>query len=604
MILNLWSAYMAATNGDDVLVTFEDGEKIRGLPGNDILNSAFNDTFLYGNDGDDQLTTKFSRYLSEASALAAWQYGGNGNDLMTAQIGAASGGGSADIKQFGGSGDDTIKTVAYIFDSYHQSGTDLLTEVRGGNGNDTIDVDAGLSGSDGTITNRIFGDAGDDTIRVFGSGSYYGYASGISNIVDGGSGDDIIEAWATGASNGGDVLHNILNGGYGDDVLKAYSFTGTNSDTPSASHELYGGGGHDTLESYIDSSGEDAGVGFNALLDGGAGNDTLLAQTFARAAFDGSASVGHTLVGGVGNDTMDSDIVGEANSYHLIANMSGGSGSDTLNATIDLYTGFGGYPSPSSASNTLTGEDGNDALDAIITFAADDLETDADLSNVLNGGKGTDTLHAEIYASTLYSFAIAPATYSIGSNQLYGGLGNDVLSALIDTQSFDTMISLVGSSELYGEEGNDSLTVFGGSGNLLDGGIGNDVLMGGDGQDTLVGGRGSDILTGGLEADTFLFDVLEPSYRKDTITDFVSGEDTIALSRSAFAAFASDAAGLLDPTTFATGSAATTTSQHIVYNSGTGALFYDADGAGGINQVQVAAFTNGAALSASDFVLI
>lgn len=595
---------MAATNGDDVLDTSFDGEMLHGLRGNDILNSTYNDTQLYGDDGDDQLTTKFAYFYHEALALAAWQYGGRGTDQLIAELGAPSGGGTANLYQYGGLGNDSIKAFTYVSDSDFVGPTDLTTEAHGGSGNDNIDVLADLSAGEGTITNAVFGGAGNDSIKLIGQGSYFGTMSQLSNTVDGGTGDDVIESSLYGTSNSNDTLYTSLLGGYGDDVLKAYSFTNTNNSSASASHELFGGGGDDTLESVYDSNGGDTVIDFTALLDGGVGNDSLSAQAYASAPIDGFISVIHVLAGGGGDDVLDSSITGESEEYNLQADLTGGKGTDTLTAAIDLYTGFGGFPSPSSASNTLHGDDGNDTLDAVIIVAADYLDTDADLTNVLDGGQGTDTLHAEIHASTAYGYADVPTTYSIGSNQLYGGLGNDVLTALIDTQSFDTMISLVGSSELYGEEGNDSLTVFGGSGNLLDGGIGNDVLMGGDGQDTLVGGRGSDILTGGLEADTFLFDVLEPSYRKDTITDFVSGEDTIALSRSAFAAFATDAAGLLDQTAFVTGSAATTTSQHIIYNSGTGALFYDADGAGGINQVQVAAFTNGTALSASDFVLI
>lgn len=597
---------MAATNGDDVLDTVFDGEILYGLRGNDILNSIYNDTQLYGDDGDDQLTTKFAYANYEALALAAWQYGGRGNDQLTAELGAPSDGGTTNIYQYGGLGNDNIKAYAYVSDFDFYGPTDLFVEARGGTGNDTIDVISVLEGAgDGSATNTVFGDAGNDTIKAIGDSSFYGMWFTLSNIVDAGSGDDYVEVYLTGDSNGGGNLYNSLNGGSGADILKAYSSSNSNNGATSVKHELLGGGGNDQLQSTYDSSGYDYIIDLTAQLDGGAGNDTLLAQSDATADFgSGYASIHHTLIGGQGNDALDSIITGAADHYDLQAALTGGDGQDTLNASIDLWPAGRSYSSSSSVNNTLQGDDGKDSLNALITYAADYQDADIDLSNDLYGGRGGDRLNAEIHVSVANDYADWIATYSVGSNQLWGGAGNDVMTALIDAQNLSPSITLTGSSELYGEDGNDSLTVFGGNGNILDGGLGNDILVGSDGRDTLIGGRGSDSLTGGLEADTFLFDVLETSARKDTIIDFTTGEDFIALSRAAFTAFAGDAAGALDPNAFAIGTAATTSNQHVIYNSGTGALFYDADGVGGADQVQIAVLSNGAVLWASDFVLV
>jgi Ca2+-binding RTX toxin-like protein len=593
---------MAATNSDDVLDAVFDGEILHGLRGNDILNSTYNDTLLFGDDGDDQLVTKFAYYNFEALALAAWQYGGLGNDQLTAELGVPSDNSTADINQYGGLGNDVIKAYAFIADSYFGDNVTLAINVHGGSGNDTIDVTASLDGTNtGTATNSVFGDAGNDTIKAIGYSSFFGWTLSVSNIIDAGIGDDYVEAYLTGDSNGGDSLYNFINGGFGNDILKADSYSNSNAGGTIVKHELYGGGGNDQLQSTYDCSGDDSSIDVTVMLDGGTGNDSLFANSNAIAQYGSDyATVYHTLIGGQGNDALDSVITAGAGYYDLQANLTGGAGQDTLSSSIELWTAGSSYVSSGGMSNTLNGDDGNDSLNALITYTADYQDADIDLTNDLYGGRGNDRLNAEIHVSV----GDASASYSIGSNHLWGGAGNDVMTALIDTQNLSSSVTPTGSSELHGEDGNDNLTVFGGTGNILDGGLGNDVLIGSDGQDTLIGGRGADSLTGGLEADSFLFDVLEISARKDTIVDFTVAEDFIALSRAAFTAFASDAAGSLDPNAFAIGAAATTSAQHVIYNSTTGALFYDADGVGGAAQLQIAVLTNGASLSASDFVLV
>lgn len=69
--------------------------------------------------------------------------------------------------------------------------------------------------------------------------------------------------------------------------------------------------------------------------------------------------------------------------------------------------------------------------------------------------------------------------------------------------------------------------------NKLEGEAGNDTLLGGAGNDTLKGGKGSDVLTGGTGNDIFKIKFEKSSAMSiDTITDFVSGQDTIELDLS------------------------------------------------------------------------
>src|SRR5436190_2080522 len=66
---------------------------------------------------------------------------------------------------------------------------------------------------------------------------------------------------------------------------------------------------------------------------------------------------------------------------------------------------------------------------------------------------------------------------------------------------------------------------------ILTGGTENDTLLGLGGNDTLNGGPGNDTLTGGDGSDRFFFGA-NPGI--DTIADFSSGQDFIALDHMAY----------------------------------------------------------------------
>jgi Ca2+-binding RTX toxin-like protein len=141
-------------------------------------------------------------------------------------------------------------------------------------------------------------------------------------------------------------------------------------------------------------------------------------------------------------------------------------------------------------------------------------------------------------------------------------------------------------------------TLIGGAGNdLLIGGSGNDLLVGGSGDDTLVGGSRNDILTGGLGADQFMFYFLNQGV--DTITDFISGTDKIVIANTALEGKLPANVDLTDAQ-FTIGASATSNSQRFIYNSGTGALFFDPDGNGLMPQVQIANLGRDTVLSKSD----
>ena len=136
--------------------------------------------------------------------------------------------------------------------------------------------------------------------------------------------------------------------------------------------------------------------------------------------------------------------------------------------------------------------------------------------------------------------------------------------------------------------------------NTLHGRDGNDILTGNGGNDHLDGGNGNDILTGGADGDDFNFYEFGAA-NADTIMDFVSGEDQIWLDPGVFHGVSS---GELPASAFfaGAGAMAATNAQHrVIYDTTTGNLYFDQDGAGGTASELFATLKNAPTLLASDF---
>jgi Ca2+-binding RTX toxin-like protein len=122
---------------------------------------------------------------------------------------------------------------------------------------------------------------------------------------------------------------------------------------------------------------------------------------------------------------------------------------------------------------------------------------------------------------------------------------------------------------------------------------------------SIAGNSGNNTLTGAQGADTFWFTTaLNAATNLDHITDFAS-VDMINLESGIFTSLTTT--GTLSANAFVSGAGLTSAqdaSDRIVYNTTTGALFYDADGAGGAASVQFAVLDNHAALTNADFVVV
>ncbi|WP_292720751.1 calcium-binding protein [Mesorhizobium sp.] len=124
------------------------------------------------------------------------------------------------------------------------------------------------------------------------------------------------------------------------------------------------------------------------------------------------------------------------------------------------------------------------------------------------------------------------------------------------------------------------------------------TIQGNAGANVINGSRGADILTGNGGNDAFVFNSALGSGNIDRVTDFNQSQDKIHIDNAIFAGLS---AGALTSAAFFAGAAAHDSSDHIIYNSSTGALSFDSDGIGGAAQTQFATLSPGLSITAGAF---
>ena len=134
-------------------------------------------------------------------------------------------------------------------------------------------------------------------------------------------------------------------------------------------------------------------------------------------------------------------------------------------------------------------------------------------------------------------------------------------------------------------------------------------IGGGLGNDTIFGGLGNDVLTGNGGRDFFVFNTKpNKSSNVDRVSDFSAKDDTIWLDNAVFTKIGETGTearpAKLKADMFWTGKAAHDSSDRIIYDKATGALYYDADGTGRSAQVKIATLTKNQKVSVSDFFAI
>ena len=250
-----------------------------------------------------------------------------------------------------------------------------------------------------------------------------------------------------------------------------------------------------------------------------------------------------------------------------------------------IGNGLANHISGLAGADKIYGADGNDVLNGGLDA---DLISGGAGDDQLIGGTGVDTAD---YASAARAVVV---NLALSVSQPTGGAGRDTLASIEN---------LTGS--IYGDHLSGSVAT-----NVLSGGRGDDILSGDAGNDILTGGAGSDKLRGGPGKDYFLFDNFS-FIGRDHILDFRGVDDTIRLDNALFSKLLNH--GALAAINYQENSrgVALDTNDFIVFNTHSGALFYDADGNGAGRAIHFATLYDGhgAHLSASqlaplDFVVV
>jgi Ca2+-binding RTX toxin-like protein len=352
----------------------------------------------------------------------------------------------------------------------------------------------------------------------------------------------------------------------------------------------------------------DAVIGAGQALDLRVPGDSFSDADGDPLAYSAALADGSALPAWLGFDTTTLTFFGEAAAADAatlqlrvsVADGKGGSASDVF--TLRVLSG-----------RVITGSEFADRLEG--TEGADSLNG-AGGNDTLNGGAGADTLVGGSGADSLTGGAGVDSLVGGGGNDSYGvGSGDKTIEAAnggTDTVRSSVSWSLAANVENLQLSGGGAINGSGNSGantltgnsaaNQLNGRTGNDRLLGKDGADTLIGGSGADTLTGGNGADHFVLDEA-PGASIDLLTDFAGGVDHIVLDDAVFTAI-----GAVTAANFVSGAgivSAGDADDRIVYDTASGALYYDADGAGGAAAVQFASLgaSSHPALAATDFLL-
>ena len=343
---------------------------------------------------------------------------------------------------------------------------------------------------------------------------------------------------------------------------------------------VYGGNeSAGATETVNGSAGVDYGVmnGGNDTYYGGDGNDVLVGGTGADSLY-GENGDDIFLIGGFGSGNSGTTSAADDGNQEWIATganhdlIVGGDGVDTLRITS-------GVGADTKTNGTVVLNDANfQGMEVVqVGGTVDQLNVENDALQMLNDH---------------YYFA-ANGTVDDLDNSL-GNNGGTIDNVVVDASG------VTANGLRFEGNGNDNTFIGTTQDDVFVGNGGNDTLTGGNGADTFVFGQVHEqVVTGDDDEVQTYVDTAFDLTGIDTITDFVSGLDTIALNIDQFTSLTAGSF-TADNLVCSVGAAAGDANDFLLFDTSTGALSYDADGSGSGAAVQFATLTGVTSLSASD----
>jgi Ca2+-binding RTX toxin-like protein len=542
--------------GDAVRGTGNDeANRIGGTAGDNVLNGMAGVDIAIGKSGSDT-------YYVDQTADTIIEKSGGGSDkvyspvdfILPANVENLSLTGTTSIDATGNALANLLQGQGGSNEMDGQGGSDTLI---GGDGDDFLRGDIGndsLAGGAGRDT--LDGGPGKDTMNGgIDDDLYY-----VDNYTSASNGDKVVELEKGGVDTVRSVVSYVLAANVERlELLGNLDISGTGNALANSifgnagSNELTGAAGNDTLD----------GAGGADVMQGDAGDDvyyvddpaddTVEAATVTVLSGSGSPV---PAAGGSNIDTVISQV-----SYTLRANI------ENLELTGDANLAGNG----NELDNLLTGNNGGNLLNG------------KDGVDILDGGAGNDTLVG-----------------GTGEDTMGGGSGDDVYRVAegdvvleFSNKGFDTVETAI--AWTLGES-IEKLVLTGSSAVAGTGNTRANTLLGNGAANVLNGMSGNDTMSGAAGADVFVFNTALGS-NIDTIKDFKSGVDRIRLDDDVFTALSATTSSTLTAEQFHAAAGATAAhdaTDRIIYNTSTGALYYDPDGTGAAAIVRFAVLAAGA----------
>ena len=513
--------------GDDLLDGGEGTDRLYGGAGSDTLIGGAGSDVMEGDDGDDTYVIRLGDGADQVSETI-------GNDrvmfegLNPADVAAVERHGYHLVIRLGSG--QSLTVLNYFYSAGYQvelfqfaDGTEWLSQeildrvvTPGTVGNDVISGDG--------LVDRIYGFAGNDTLR----------GNAGDDMVDGGEGADRIYGGSGNDTLVGGTGDDVMEGDDGDDtyVIRAGDGADQISETAGSDRVVFEG---------LDPSSITAVErhGYHLVIRLGTGQSLTVMNYFYSAGYqvetfefaDGVTWARDDILGRVVTPgTTNNDVI---SGDGLVDRIHGFAGNDTLrgNGGDDLIDGgegadrmYGGV-----GNDTLIGGTGNDVMegedgdDTYLIRAGDGIDQVSETSGndriVFEGLNPADVTAVERHGYHLVirlgagqSLTVLNYFYSAGYQvetfEFAGGVTwtrDDVLGRVVTpgTAGNDSITGDGLNDQIFGMAGNDTLRGNAGD-DLIDGGDGADRLYGGIGNDTLVGGAGNDVMEGEDGDDTYV----------------------------------------------------------------------------------------------------